>query len=844
MNNAHLISYFSTKRYFAIGVVFCVSILSVIGQMVTGGYYVFDGKSVSLFTPGDPNQAQVREWQIWLYPRGVTPGVPHMGKDGYWGACEGRTVADVEKQLKDGQKEEITFDRFAGKPVGSDLLTHFNPFGPIAIIESLPQQSTNENETAASDFRQLKEWGDKLKELNEFASKIKVAVSGDEPSTYEVGGRVQEYMENLQTAEQNLEQLKMLLNNSTDNGLSKIQDLISQITVSLQDDELLQPQITSELNLYDVKNTGDLNSQSSSTNAHAERVTEQSTEALESLINSLGRSTDQLLRLKKARQQLADALDRTKRNKAANISRLQTILTRGQAFRQGSWKVQARDQNGSYHDGTVTLDETLFNAGVDLPGWGWSWGRTLPVTDVEDLGPDPQHNNERAIAVDDADAGLSSIVLFASSKSALQFKAALEQNITLAKHPVTQADIYSAEQSCDSQIANIKAQLSELDAKQTLLQQTQNETETQIESGGGMGKIAATFEVDLIRRKAYAEAPAAQNEGQRAEPLLAEPRQTLVEANDSRKMAKLKEDKAMPDAMNVQQTPVGSEQSAKAARFANAERQRELLDAVKDQSENRVLLLLHQGVNPNVYDALGMTPLTLAVSKGEMSIVEDLLQVGSLDPNLPVRKYSPSGFAGLTPIYIGAKLNNLKMLDLLIGKLTEDQRVSKEVKAGWFVDAGSGDNLGQSQDPSTLRGDKIIQLMLKQGFSDVNATDEDGQTALFNAVFFGNAPAVRTLIRAGIDVNKRDNSGQNALSFGLTSSEAAWNVDTVKLLLGAGSDFGQQSSDGENALDVAYHTYQWIDPQVKVVAKMLCDRGLRAKTVSLRDFFGWLAEKN
>jgi ankyrin repeat protein len=69
-------------------------------------------------------------------------------------------------------------------------------------------------------------------------------------------------------------------------------------------------------------------------------------------------------------------------------------------------------------------------------------------------------------------------------------------------------------------------------------------------------------------------------------------------------------------------------------------------------------------------------------------------------------------------------------------------------------------------------------------FSDVNATSSDGDNALHCVVRWGDLAAARTLIDAGIDINKAGDLGYTPLHVACMQG----NAEMVKLLTDSGAD--------------------------------------------------------
>ncbi len=91
-----------------------------------------------------------------------------------------------------------------------------------------------------------------------------------------------------------------------------------------------------------------------------------------------------------------------------------------------------------------------------------------------------------------------------------------------------------------------------------------------------------------------------------------------------------------------------------------------------------------------------------------------------------------------------------------------------------------------------------LQKELDNGV-DINATDNDYNTALMQAAEDGNLSAVKALIAAGAEVNMRNEDAESALI--LAAEEG--HTDIVKVLIEAGADIGAVDKDGENAYSKA-----------------------------------------
>jgi hypothetical protein len=99
----------------------------------------------------------------------------------------------------------------------------------------------------------------------------------------------------------------------------------------------------------------------------------------------------------------------------------------------------------------------------------------------------------------------------------------------------------------------------------------------------------------------------------------------------------------------------------------------------------------------------------------------------------------------------------------------------------------------ESGDCDTLRG-----LFTQQGLA-VNATGEDGDTALHIAALHGQRAAAELCLSLGADVNARDEDESTPLH----DAAAGGFGEICALLLAAGADAGARDGDGETALHTA-----------------------------------------
>ena len=155
------------------------------------------------------------------------------------------------------------------------------------------------------------------------------------------------------------------------------------------------------------------------------------------------------------------------------------------------------------------------------------------------------------------------------------------------------------------------------------------------------------------------------------------------------------------------------------------------LYAIRDSDEVRVFEMLSQGANPNATSEGGTPALVLALTKGNMNIINKLIDTGA-EVNRP--QYPQ----GVTPLMI--------------------------------VSSYSSDYEG------------IFDKMIRAG-ADVNQRANGDVTALMQATGKGNYSVVQKLINAGAEVNVKNDRGYSALYV----ARAKGYTDIVKILRDAGA---------------------------------------------------------
>ena len=229
-----------------------------------------------------------------------------------------------------------------------------------------------------------------------------------------------------------------------------------------------------------------------------------------------------------------------------------------------------------------------------------------------------------------------------------------------------------------------------------------------------------------------------------------------------------------------------------------------LVVAAASGHEELALFLLEQGADPRAADVYGITPLHYALSKGlttlagakrsstdrfgwirpnMLELVKALLTKGA-DPNARITKdFPPYDFSpiarsngndhaqmnlvGVTPIVLAAASGDVTTMRILAERGANPRMTTPEGVSPLLVAAGLGIERGMLEEQSAL---EAAQLAVQLG-GDVNASKEDGRTALHVAALLGWNDMIRFLAEHGANLDVKDMYGQTPLSIALGDPE-------------------------------------------------------------------------
>lgn len=203
----------------------------------------------------------------------------------------------------------------------------------------------------------------------------------------------------------------------------------------------------------------------------------------------------------------------------------------------------------------------------------------------------------------------------------------------------------------------------------------------------------------------------------------------------------------------------------------------QMIDAARRGDMQALSILLNAGMDPNVADDQGRSPIQIAAEMGFPGPVQLLAGHGA-DLN------KASG--GDAPLYTVVKQNGTIMAQQLLGMGADPNARSKD-----------GDNALLAA--IELQNPDIIEALFTAR-ANVNLANAKGVTPIMKTIEVGNVDLLKKLLAKGVNVNTSDSLGRTPLMYAIAKGNATF----VSALLEAGADPYMKDQNGQSAADLAF----------------------------------------
>ena len=233
---------------------------------------------------------------------------------------------------------------------------------------------------------------------------------------------------------------------------------------------------------------------------------------------------------------------------------------------------------------------------------------------------------------------------------------------------------------------------------------------------------------------------------------------------------------------------------------------RKLFEAIKNGQVDKMRRLIKRGAELNSQNKMGKSPLSWAIDKNQIEIVQVLLTEYNLNSKMINNALFDAVHLGdidIAKLLIenGADINTQKEFGNTSLHLAVREKNFDLVKL--LIEYGADVNIKNNADWTPLHWTAsngyydVAKLLIENG-ADVNIKGDTGWTPLHEAAFIGYYDVAKLLIENGADVNIKDEDGWTPLH------EAAFkgNIDIGKCLIENGADPFIKNKNGKTPLDI------------------------------------------
>jgi len=224
---------------------------------------------------------------------------------------------------------------------------------------------------------------------------------------------------------------------------------------------------------------------------------------------------------------------------------------------------------------------------------------------------------------------------------------------------------------------------------------------------------------------------------------------------------------------------------------------------------NVAIALLEKGANPNAMD-IGYTAMHAAVLRSDLNLVKALLAHGA-DPNIKMTKGTPvrrdttdynllAPLIGSTPYLLAARFLEPDIMRALVAGGADPKIAMPNGATPLMLAAGMGTSLEESRrginiiDFGKVEPESQVLEAVKAAVDlsgDVNAANQNGDTALHTAAAWGHVTVVQYLTDHGAQINAKNKGGLTPLTALLAPAKKKYQLASAA----AGASGGDASTD-------------------------------------------------
>jgi ankyrin repeat protein len=203
-------------------------------------------------------------------------------------------------------------------------------------------------------------------------------------------------------------------------------------------------------------------------------------------------------------------------------------------------------------------------------------------------------------------------------------------------------------------------------------------------------------------------------------------------------------------------------------------------------------LFLDAGYSPDSENSLGLRPLHCAAQRGELELVERLIDLGA---EVNVATWDPA----FMPIHYAAMRGELEVIQSLVAGGAHVNAPSPRGTAMLIALQTLPADWTTAQGPGSVPAPYTVLIGIG---ADPTAADPSGGTLLHYAAGRSNQAFVEALLDRGLDVNARDRKGETPLAVAMQhfvvdgAANRTFSAGLIRRLIAAGADVDVRDADG------------------------------------------------